>query len=106
MRKAKPTDVARLRSVARWYYREHLTKKQIAAKLGLATDDQRAINKMLQEADDREIVRIYIPEIVECGEEHEVRRRFGHLRELIIVPTAEHYADLLKSWGVAAAVLF
>jgi DNA-binding transcriptional regulator LsrR (DeoR family) len=98
--------VDQLRQVAKWFYRETpkpLTKRQIAARLHI---EIRAVTRMLKQARQQNIVRIEIPETVECGEEHELKRWFPHLQEIIAVPTADQYSELLNLWGVEAARYF
>lgn len=99
-------EVDQLRKVAKWFYRENpkpLTKRQIAARLHV---EIRAVTRMLKQARQQKIVRIEIPETVECGEEYELEHYFPHLREIITVPTAEQYPELLNLWGVEAARYF
>jgi DNA-binding transcriptional regulator LsrR (DeoR family) len=99
-----------LRRVARWYYKEHLNKKQIAERLGLPNpEDQRPINAALEEIERANLVRIDIPEtLTDCGPANDLKERFPHLKEIITVPwyDREEYADLLRRWGVAAAIYF
>jgi len=110
MRKAQPTDAARLRQVAKWYYegplKKRLTNKEIAERLGM---EVRNVNKMLEQAEELGIVKIQIPEtLLDCGPARDLQRKFDHLKEIITVPWyfQEEYPNLLKRWGVAAAVYF
>jgi len=96
-------DIAELRQVAKWYYADHVPKKEIAKRLH--NIEIRGVTRRLKQARERGIVRIEIPETVECGEEHELRQQFPHLRKIITVPNAE-YPELFNLWGVEAARYF
>jgi len=53
------------------------------------------------------LVRIEIAETIECGEENELKGHFKHLRDIIVVPTAQGpYTELLTLWGIEAAHYF
>lgn len=101
--------IAKLRDVAKWYYREHISKKDILEKLKFPnTDDVRPVNKWLQQAEDMGIVRIQIPETVTCDSEQKLRQRFPHLRLIMAVPrrSTDTFRDLLRKYGVEAANYF
>jgi DNA-binding transcriptional regulator LsrR (DeoR family) len=104
------TDPATLRQVAKWYYKDHLTKTEIANRLKLPNpNNQRPVNKMLEDAERLKIVRIDIPEtVLDCGPAYELQQIYPHLQEIITVPSHEdeEYSALLPRWGAAAAAYF
>ncbi len=99
---AKHADDATLRKIAKLFYRDKQTHLQIAEHFGI---EVRNVSKSLEEAEKRGIVKIEIPEIVESGAYHELKRWFK-LEEIIAIPPQEKYADLLTEWGHVAANYF
>lgn len=102
-------DIGKLRQVAKWYYQDDVSKKEILERLKCPNpDDVRPVKKWLERAKRLGVVRIQIPETVKCDCEEELRKRFPHLRQIIAVPrhAIDTYHDLLRKYGVEAANYF
>lgn len=105
MPKRPSADIATLRQVAKWHYKDRLTQQEISERLGI---ERRNVNKMLEQAERLGVVRIDIPETVtDCGPAYQLKETFPHLKEIIVVPSmGDDYEQLLPRWGVAAATYF
>ena len=80
-----------LAKVARLYYKCDLTQDQVSKKVGLS---RQKVQRMLQEAKKREIVKIGVCPVIGINLplEHELAEAFG-LREVVVVETTD-YEDL------------
>lgn len=96
--------------VARLYYKERKSKKEIGALLRPSTDI-RGVTWLLNQAEQKGIVRIQIHETVQSSLEQMIRAKYPHLQAVRIaagrrITTPEHYDDLYQRWATLAADYF
>ena len=101
-----------LRDVARWYHQDFLLKKEMREKLkqNYGRDyDERAIDRILMQAEERGAIRISYPRELADGDLAERLCKKYDLTKVIVVAHdsgKDSYDDLLGAWGLAAARYF
>lgn len=106
----RPADTAEMLQVARWFYKDELSKEEIARRLG---KDVRHVRRLLRHAKESQIVRIDIYEPHSAALEsleNGLLKKFG-LHDVKVVPGGrvedeDDYATLIRRWGFEAAALF
>ena len=110
-RPAKPASTAEILKVARLFYKEGKSKKEIAAILNPQSKDTRRVKTLLEEAQLSGIVRIQIYDTAQSSLEDQIKAKFPHLLRVLIAPgrrikTPEQYDDLQQHWARLAADYF
>jgi deoxyribonucleoside regulator len=97
-------DAELLARVAIFYYREKLTQKETAQRIGVS---RQTIGRLLQLAHDRGIVRVEISSPIEEVEmlARQLEARFGMVEATVVVPDSDSDEDVKGALGCAAAAL-
>lgn len=91
-----------LYKIAKAYFEEGLTQRQIGARLGLS---RIKVSRMLQQARDERIVQITITPLPDSKADLEraVEQKYGLLEAVIVTPPSYEHNDVIQMLGPAAA---
>jgi DNA-binding transcriptional regulator LsrR (DeoR family) len=108
--KSPAPSTSEMLQVARLFYKDNKSKKEISGALGPSVDTRKVTN-ILKHAQEKGVVRIYIYESPETALSEAVQTKYPHLKKVLIaaggeIKTAKEYAEIEKRWGVIAADYF
>lgn len=107
-RPKKTPNTADMLEVARLYYVKDIAKQKIARRFGI---DGRTVNRLLDEARKRRLVRIDILAMDESGLGAKLKAKHKHLHDVFLVEsgpvkTALQYDEILRKLALVAADVF
>lgn len=96
-------ELQELLDVARLYYNEHLSQREIAKRMKVLP---MYVGRLLQKAHDRGIIKIQILAPVVEDARRELMRRFSFLKDALVVPSSEDFVFERRLCAQAAAEYF